>query len=294
MIDFQSASFRDQLFDICLAAGDAILEVYNRDEDIKVEVKEDDSPVTEADCAANKIIVNMLNALTPDIPVLTEEESLRPFNVRREWQQYWLIDPLDGTKEFIRKSDHFTVNIALISGDKAVYGMIFVPATGAAYYGGQGVGAFKRNGDDWDAISTRSVEQQMKDKLNIEIVASKHHAGKATTDFIDYVEANIASVELKSIGSSLKFCLLAEGAADIYPRLALTSEWDTAAAQAILEAAGGAVLRFDMTPLQYNQKEDILNPFFCAIADTTFDWGSAIRFSAQQQEQQLTLEKGSA
>ena len=251
-----------QVIAISYAAGDAIVEIYNRDFDIAH--KDDKSPLTEADMAAHHIIVDGLEALTPDIPVLSEESATIPYSERSSWKRYWLVYPLDGTREFIKRNGEFTVNIALIENGQAIMGVIVVPVTDVCFYACSGQGAFvrTRSGDD-KAIHVRSQISEKK-----QIVGSRSHAGKRLQIFLD----NVGDHELVSMGSSLKSCLVAQGKADIYPRLGPTSEWDTAAAQAIVEEAGGMITTLDMQQLRYNTKDSLLNPEFLVIGDKQYDW----------------------
>jgi len=251
-------------------AGAAILEVYDRDEDLAITTKENDSPLTEADLAAHRIIVDALRELTPGLPILSEESRAVSWQERQSWQTYWLVDPLDGTKEFISRNGEFTVNIALIDNGRPVLGVVYVPVKDIIYYGSPD-GAFKEAGGKTEAIQTARIEDNQQ---TIAVVASRSHKGDELESWLERAAARFPQMELVSMGSSLKICLVAEGRADIYPRLALTSEWDTAAAQAVLEAAGGVLTDTDFNIYRYNQKEDILNPFFFAIGDRTFDWKS--------------------
>jgi len=251
-------------------AGEVILAVYNRNESIKISNKEDNSPLTEADLAAHQIIISELKKLTPGIPVLSEESATISWEERQTWTRYWLVDPLDGTKEFINRNGEFTVNIALIDEHVPVLGVVYIPVTKTLYSGGLGLGAFREE-------NGKEIRIQVKDtKLDeaAKIVASRSHRGEELDRWLEKVGKSFPAVELLSMGSSLKICLVAEGAADIYPRLALTSEWDTAAAQAVLEAAGGTLLDVDFRVYRYNLKEDILNPYFFAIGDKSFNWQS--------------------
>ena len=265
-----------QVMQLCCRAGDAILEVYDRSEGFGVDIKADDSPVTEADLAAHRILEPGLAALLEGVPVLSEESTLPPFEERRRWRRYWIIDPLDGTKEFINRNGEFTVNVALIDGDKPVLGVVYVPVTRVAYAGAEALGAFKYIDGEGRAIAVRSVASRREAGLALEVVASRRHGAEAINSFLDKVGAALGPVETKSMGSSLKLCLVAEGAADIYPRLALTSEWDTAAAQAVVEAAGGVVVDTDFVALRYNTKADILNPFFYVFGDKAVDWRAVL------------------
>tara|TARA_R110000824_G_scaffold336_9_gene2230 strand:+ start:28111 stop:28917 length:807 start_codon:yes stop_codon:yes gene_type:complete len=249
-------------------AGNAILEVYNREGSIKYVYKDDHSPLTEADLAANKIITKALKELQADIPILSEESVDIDWDERRQWSKYWLVDPLDGTKEFIKGNGEFTVNIALIDNHVPVLGVVYVPVKNILYAGSSELGAFKETDGVSKAINVKhtSLEECAK------IVASRSHRGTELDAWLDKVKSKFGEIELLSMGSSLKICLVAEGKADIYPRLALTSEWDTAAAQAILEAAGGTLTDAAFNLYRYNLKENILNPYFFAIGDKSFDW----------------------
>ena len=247
---------------IAQRAGEAILAIYEGD--FEVETKADDSPLTQADLSSHRVIVDALRELTPDIPVLSEESSGITDEERLSWSRYWLIDPLDGTKEFVNRNGEFTVNIALIDAHAPVMGVVHVPVHAQTYAGLVGIGAWRQDGDDQPvAISTRRPPAEVP-----VIVGSRSHANPK----LEACLAPLGETELISMGSSLKFCRVAEGIADLYPRLGPTSEWDTAAAQAVVEAAGGRVLEFDGKPLSYNRKVDILNPWFIVLGDPTADW----------------------
>ncbi len=265
----------DSILDISKRAGQEILKVYNDTNGIDVQVKSDDSPVTQADLKANAVIVELLTELTPDIPILTEESTMEPFSVRQHWARYWIVDPLDGTKEFINRNDEFTVNIALVENHKPRLGVVYVPVSDVAYVGAEGLGAKKIQGENVKSITCRELSTKNE---AISVVASKHHLNESTEQFIVAMQNVLGRTECQSIGSSLKFCLLAEGLADVYPRFAPTSEWDTAAAQAVLSAAGGKVLKQDLMDLDYNAKENILNPSFFAVADPSADWESVTQY----------------
>lgn len=277
------------ILSICQHAAQAILEVYQEDDEaFGVEQKSDSSPVTRADHASNAVIVSSLAAQYPDIPIISEETGFPEFEVRKTWDEYWLVDPLDGTKEFIARNDQFTINIALIRNGEPVFGVVYLPVTQVAYVGLNGVGEDEENNKQalrFDAelqaqpIAVRSLEQRISEGLPIEVVASVHHHNADTQALIDSVEQSLGKVSTVNIGSALKFCLLAEGKADFYPRHALTSEWDTAAAQAVLEAAGGCVVKLDGEPLLYNTKSCLLNPFFYAIAAPSKKWHSVLNLS---------------
>lgn len=248
-------------------AGQEILDVYGRSGALQVEYKADDSPLTEADIRANALIVQALQALQPALPVLSEEAALPPSELRRTWQAYWLIDPLDGTKEFVSRNGEFTVNIALIRDGMPVLGVVHAPVLRTSWIGVPGQGAWKGgNGKDWEAIHTRTLAAPLR------VVASRRHGTQALDALLERLGRHFPAQTLVNKGSSLKFCLLAEGSADLYPRLAPTSEWDTAAAQAVLVAAGGAVLQEDLQALRYNTRDDLLNPSFLAVGDARADW----------------------
>jgi 3'(2'), 5'-bisphosphate nucleotidase len=250
-------------------AAAKILGVY--DSEFHVTSKDDSSPLTEADLAANAVICAGLQALTPQIPVLSEESASVPFAERSSWKRYWLVDPLDGTKEFVKRNGEFTVNIALIEGHVATLGVVHVPVTGVTYYAAKGIGAFKlaAPGAEPERLKTRTFNP-----ARIIVCGSRSHGGEILQRFTEQLPGN---VELVSQGSSLKLCLVAEGVADIYPRFGLTSEWDTAAAQCIVEQAGGTVTDLDFKPVLYNAKENILNPHFVVIGDTSYDWKTSIQ-----------------
>ncbi len=250
--------------EIARQAGTAILKIY--DLDFEVMEKADKSPLTEADLAAHHIIVDELQSLTPDIPVLSEESTAIPYDTRAQWQTYWLIDPLDGTKEFIKRNGEFTVNIALIHEGKAVLGVVYVPVSRITYYGDSQQGAFKLDADG----NSSAIQVTSKHQTPLRIAGSRSHAGDSLLQFL----GKLGEHEIISMGSSLKLCLVAEGKADLYPRLGLTSEWDTAAAQAVVEAAGGKVTDSNMNPLIYNTKESFLNPHFFVFGDASIDWST--------------------
>jgi 3'(2'), 5'-bisphosphate nucleotidase len=244
-------------------AAHKILEVYNSD--FHVANKQDSSPLTEADLASNVAICDGLRSLTPELPILSEESVAIPFAERSQWRRYWLVDPLDGTKEFVKRNGEFTVNIALIDGHEVALGVVQVPCTGVLYYAAKGIGSFKVNkGGMPERLRTRQAQAG-----SLIVSGSRSHGGEMLEKFTSKLPG---PVELISKGSSLKLCLVAEGAADIYPRFGLTSEWDTAAAQCIVEQAGGSVTDLQFQQVLYNTKDDILNPHFLVIGDPSYDW----------------------
>jgi 3'(2'), 5'-bisphosphate nucleotidase len=245
-------------------AGDKILQIYNTE--FAVQEKDDKSPLTAADMASHTAIVAGLEKLTPDIPVLSEESATIPFAERSAWDTYWLIDPLDGTKEFIKRNGEFTVNIALIDKGVPVLGVVHVPVSGVTYAACEGQGALKEvPGEGEQAIHVRKLGQGP-----VAVVGSRSHQGDSLKAFL----ARLGDHEMVSMGSSLKICLVAEGVADVYPRLGLTSEWDTAAAHCVVNQAGGSLTDLEMRPLRYNTKESLLNPFFFVFGDDSRDWSS--------------------
>ena len=243
------------------------MDVYARD--IEVSTKSDDSPLTEADLRAHRILVAGLEALTPDIPVFSEEDADIPWSTRRAWSRYWLIDPLDGTQEFINRNGEFTVNVALVDNNRAVFGVVGVPAQGVVFWGDViRSTAFRREHGVTRPIRGRSRDESQ----TLVVVASRSHGGERLERFLDEVESRCGKATRTPVGSSLKLCILAEGRADLYPRLGPTSEWDIAAAHAVLSAAGGDLWAADGSAVRYNARESVLNPEFIAVADAGFPW----------------------
>lgn len=234
------------------AASERVLHIYQSD--FKVNYKEDHSPITAADTASHDVIVRGLREISRDIPVLSEEGAAIPWDERKHWRRFWLVDPVDGTRDFTQRTGEFTVNIALIEDGVPVLGVVTAPALNEAYWGAEGEGAFKR--DRTGKVHQIRVAAARTIKR---VVASKNHLNEKTRTFIE----GLGEHELVQAGSSLKFCRIAEGRADIYPRLGPTSEWDTGAAHAILIAAGGKVQTLEGWPLNYG-KQNILNPYFIA------------------------------
>ncbi len=256
----QYIDWLEPVAEIAIGAGEKILDIYNSDFD--VEHKADESPLTAADLAAHTFIEASLNKLTPDIPVLSEESASIPWDERKHWNPYWLVDPLDGTKEFVKRNGEFTVNIALIFEHRPVLGVVHVPVSNVTYMGGLNSGAqIIENG----ARTPISVRQAQATPV---VVGSRSHRG----ELLDAYLARLGNHEMTPMGSSLKLCLVAAGKADLYPRLGPTSEWDTAAAHAVVAAAGGKVVDLDGRNVTYNAKENILNPHFFVIGDTSVDW----------------------
>ena len=251
-----------ELCAIASAAGDAILEVYGRE--FAVQLKDDRSPLTEADQISHRIIVERVRALDESVPMLSEESALPDPATRRAWRRFWLVDPLDGTKEFLKRNGEFTVNIALVDDRRAVLGVVLAPALGRLYYGALGAGAWRRDG----AAVAKPIHVRSPAAQRPRVIGSRSHPSGELAHYL----ATLGPHEITPMGSSLKICLVAEGAADLYPRFGPTSEWDTAAAQAILESAGGRMIDRVGQPLMYNTKEDLLNPHFLAFGDTRRNW----------------------
>jgi len=244
---------------IAKKAGDEIIRIYQQD--FKIEFKKDNSPLTKADIKSNEIIVNDLKYLYPDIPILSEENKQIPYKIRKDWEYFWLIDPLDGTKEFVKKNVEFTVNIALIYKNIPILGVIYAPVLNLLYYAQKDKGAFKQ---EKNKKPQRLLIYKHTNNDIIKVIVSKSHYNQETKGFVNNLKNQYKNIEFINIGSSLKFCLIAEGKADIYPRLAPTMEWDTAAGQAIVEQAGGKTLKFNIQEsLKYN-KQNLLNPWFVA------------------------------
>jgi len=250
-----------------IAAGKAILEVYNSD-NFEVELKSDNSPLTLADRKAHDVIVGYLNKT--GIQILSEEGRGIPFEERKNWNRFWLVDPLDGTKEFVKRNGEFTVNIALIENGKPIMGVIYVPVTDVLYVGELKEGAYRaKNVSGYKTVEERIHAAQIlpveRNDSTYKVVASRSHMSQETEEYVEKLRQEHENVEIVSKGSSLKLCLVAEGNADIYPRFGPTSEWDTAAGHAIVLASGGkVVLAEDETKELIYNKENILNPFFIA------------------------------
>lgn len=251
--------------EIAIDAGRRILEIY--ESGFHVEQKLDQTPLTEADMAAHRIIDRGLSTLTPDLPVLTEESTSIPYAERSRWQRYWLVDPLDGTREFIRRSGEFTVNIALIDNQEPVLGIIYAPVLGVYYYACRGQGAYKREATS--KPQRIQVRRWHGGKVTV-VCSSATHRGK----YLQKLLERLGEYEVVTLGSALKSCLVAEGKADLYARLGPTSEWDTAAAQCIVEEAGGLITDTRLRPLRYNTKESLLNPHFLVFGETDHDWSA--------------------
>lgn len=256
----------DDIAAIAREAGEKILKVYQSD--FAVTHKNDETPLTQADLAAHRHIVAALEHLQPRLPILSEEAANIPYSTRRHWQRYWLVDPLDGTREFVKRNGEFTVNIALIDTHRPVLGVVHAPALSLTYGAALGLGAFREDRSGRVVLRTRRMP------ADPVFLVSRSHQDPA----LDALLARAPRHRAVSRGSSLKFCLVAEGAADFYPRTGPTSEWDTAAGQCVVEEAGGAVWRLpELTPLSCNEKELLLNPPFAVIGDLHYPWTGLLK-----------------
>ena len=257
--------YLDTVIDIAHDAGELITQVYRGEFD--VEIKDDGTPLTIADQRSHNLICNRLLELTPEFPVLSEESDYITYEDRRHWRNYWLVDPLDGTKEFVKKSGEFTVNIALMHESQPVLGVVHTPTKEWTHWGVHARGAWKQVGNGKrEPVKTKSYAGG-----NAIVVASKSHGQKKLEQFLDNLEKTEGSYDITNMGSALKICLVAEGIGDIYPRLGLTSEWDTASADIIIREAGGRIIQSNGKPVVYN-KPNLLNPYFLAIGEGEYDW----------------------
>ena len=255
-----------KISNIAVEAGKIILDFYNKNVDITF--KTDESPLTQADLASNKFITDSIKKMSPNIPILSEEEFVE-WDIRKAWKKYWLIDPLDGTKEFIKKNGEFTVNIALIENNRPIIGVIYAPVSNELYFSKKNFGSYKiltnKKLNTLDNAKKISIKTEKTNQ--VKIIGSRSHSNPLLQK---WVSKNFNQFEILQKGSSLKFCLIAEGSADIYPRFGPTSEWDIAAGHIILEEAGGRLKSIDNEEILYNEKEDILNPNFFAYNNIDF------------------------
>lgn len=252
---------RPTVIEIAEQAAEKILEIYDTDFDVKK--KDDESPLTAADTSANDIIVGALGKLTPDIPILSEESATIEYSERAEWPLFWLVDPLDGTREFVKRNGEFTVNIALISGQQSILGVVSVPVTGVTYSACRGSGAFKQSADKPERrITVREYNEGL-----LHVAISRSHQNDKVKAFLKRLPPH----DITELGSSLKGCVIAEGTLDLYARLGPTCEWDTGAMQCIIEEAGGRITDTDLKPLVYN-KESLLNPEFLIFGKSDRCW----------------------
>lgn len=258
----EPSRFLEAVVRLAKQAGEAILAIY--DSAFTVQHKADRSPLTAADLASHECILRGLREIEPKYPVLSEESGAVPFTQRVNWEWYWLVDPLDGTKEFVKRNGEFTVNIALIHGYQPVLGVVHAPVLGLTYFAAECCGAFRQR----DEQAPERIHVRPEALVRPVVVGSRSHSDKGMEKYL----ARLGDHELRPMGSSLKFCLVAEGEADLYPRLGLTSEWDTAAAQCVVSEAGGSVVDLEGKPLRYNLKDSLLNPYFLVFGDKTKPW----------------------
>ena len=255
-----------KISNISVEAGKIILDFYNENNDITY--KADESPLTQADLASNKFITDSIKKITPHIPILSEEEFIK-WDIRKEWKKYWLIDPLDGTREFIKKNGEFTVNIALIENNRPILGVIYTPASNELFFSIKNSGSYKilTNKKLNTLNNAKRISINKKKSNKVKIIGSRSHSNPILEK---WVNKNFNEFDILQKGSSLKFCLIAEGFADIYPRFGNTSEWDIAAGHIILEEAGGKLKSIENKEILYNEKENILNPDFFAYSNVDF------------------------
>ena len=263
MNDIRLKELVNPVCEIARQAGEEIMKIYSKG--FEIQEKKDHSPLTTADLASHTLIINKLKALTPDIPILSEESTSISFTERSSWENYWLIDPLDGTREFIKRNGEFTVNIAMVTKHRSSLGVVYIPVQDITYFASRNHGAFKQVGNQTPVkITARTSTPNNKPT----ICGSRSHAGKS----LQALQDEIGEFELISMGSSIKMCLVAEGVADIYPRFGPTSEWDTAAAHCVVTEAGGKIVNTELETLPYNTKDSLLNPSFLAIGDMNQKW----------------------
>jgi 3'(2'), 5'-bisphosphate nucleotidase len=259
-------SLVDPLLTLCREAGNRICQHYHSAESPEVISKSDDTPLTRADLESHAILSEGLRRIAPDLPILSEESSPDELSGRRNWPAFWLVDPLDGTKEFLGRTGEFTINIALVRGARPVLGVIYRPISEAAFVGVPGEGAWRIQGTCVEARQPLACRPLVAGRPLL-VLASRRHRGRRLGECLDWLEAGWGALERRNSGSALKFCDMAAGEGDFYPRFSLCSEWDVAAGDALVSAAGGAVLGLDGRPLQYNQRDTLLSENFLAVAD---------------------------
>lgn len=259
-------SWLPEVIEVARQAGKIILKIY--ESDFQISNKKDDTPVTCADLAANELIVQKLSELTPDIPILSEESIEVPFEERRHWETYWLVDPLDGTRAFIEQTGEFSVNIALVHRHSPVIGVIYSPVKQCSFYACYGHGAFHLTKEN----QSKSILVRSHCQNQITVAGTRTSRSEALLAYLKNLESAFERCEIKFMGSSLKSCMVAEGEADLYVRLGPTSEWDTAAAQCIVEEAGGMITDTQMQALKYNTRDSLLNPNFFVFGDRSIRW----------------------
>lgn len=266
------------LLTLIARANNVVMEVYEGRALIDSSLKSDASPVTAADLAAHKLLVDELPNVLVNTPILSEEGELPSYSMRQHWERYWLIDPLDGTKEFLAKNGEFTVNIALIEHGYPVLGVVSLPVSGEIFYGSVGQGAYKlMTGQPQQQIFARTLPSGQDASSGVRVLMGRRNTNDETQSLKALLCQRFPLVDYAQSGSSLKFCRIAEGKADLYPRLAPTSEWDTAAAQAIVEAAGGHVVNAAFERLRYNTKSSVINPHFYVLGKDKQRWQAILQ-----------------
>jgi len=261
----EAQQYLQDVISIAHAAGRVILEIYQQP--FEVDHKQDGSPLTQADRAAHTLILQRLRGLTPQWPVQSEESGVIDLSERQSWQTYWLVDPLDGTREFVKRNDEFTVNIALIHVGEPLLGVVYTPVFDLCYWALSGQGSWKT----CKRRTPQTIHTHRYQGGAATVLTSRSHRSQTVETFLMMLQHKEGGYRVERLGSSLKMCRIAEGRGDIYPRLGLTSEWDTAAAQAIVDEAGGLMIDLEGQPLRYN-KDDILNPWFIAVGDSSYRW----------------------
>lgn len=261
----------DAVLPLMKAAGDVIMRHYASVDSLKVQTKSDRTPLTAADLASHNVMVQGLQKLTPEIPVLSEEAVMPPAEIRRRWSRVWLVDPLDGTREFIDASDQFCINVALIENGQALMGMIYSPVQDVSWLGINDLGAWRIGANERSPLSCRTMAESPV------LISSSRRFTPDVLACEQGLRNHFGQVDRLSQGSAMKFCRVADGDADIYPCFGPTSEWDTAAGQVIVEAAGGMMMSLDYKPFRYNQRDTLLNGGFFVVADRNFDWLPVLR-----------------
>lgn len=274
---YDKAMLMTELVRIAEEAGREIMVIYRDESRWQVQKKEDQSPLTAADIAANKVIVKQLAALTPDIPIISEECDEIPFTTRKQWSQCWLVDPLDGTKEFIARTDEFSINIALVENHRATLGIIHSPVTKKSYVAAKNYGAYLSENNQRSRLSVREFSEN-----DLRIVTSRRHRGRRDEAFLKKAQQLFGAIDVAPAGSAFKICKIAEGSADVYPRFGHTMEWDTAAGQIIVEEAGGALVDIKGRPFRYNQRETLLNNSFLVLGGHSEKWLPIWQYAEQQ------------
>jgi 3'(2'), 5'-bisphosphate nucleotidase len=264
-----SPAFADALLELCARAGAEIEREYHGARADEYREKSDDSPITRADIASHHCLLDGLARLAPGVPVLSEESSCAEIAGRHEWQRLWLVDPLDGTKEFLNRTGEFTINLALIDAGRPTLGLLYLPLARCAYLGIPGQGGWRCDPGTSGWQRTALVPRRFTESGGLTVLASRRHRNEQLSGLLRTLEARTGSLERHNSGSALKFARLAEGGGDCYPRFSPCSEWDVAAGQALLESVGGAVLGMDGAPLQYNARQTLLSPHFLAVADAS-------------------------